>query len=79
LKELRWDRWLNNGEQAPVVECPGLSRNEVTEAVDRGLKSFYLRPAYMIRFLFASRSVADVYRKLRGARNFFSYLWMGSR
>lgn len=79
LKELRWDKWLNNGEQAPVVEYPGMSRNAVTQAVDRGLKCFYLRPSYMIRFLFETRSPADLYRKLRGAKNFFSYLWTGYR
>jgi radical SAM superfamily enzyme YgiQ (UPF0313 family) len=74
LKELSWDKWLDNGEQAPVVEYPGLSREAVANAVDRGLKSFYLRPSYMIRFLLATRSVSDLYRKIRGAGNFFSYL-----
>ena len=43
LKELIWDKWLDNGEQAPVVEYPGLSKQAVADAVDRGLKSFYLR------------------------------------
>jgi len=74
LKELPWDRWLDNGEQSPVVECPGLSKSAIAGAVDRGLKSFYLRPEYMIRFLFSTRSAADLYRKVRGAANFFSYL-----
>ncbi len=74
LKELIWDKWLDNGEQAPVVEYPGLSKQAVADAVDRGLKSFYLRPGYMIRFLLATRSASDLYRKIRGAGNFFSYL-----
>ena len=74
LKDLSWDKWLDNGEQAPVVEYPGLSRQAVADAVDRGLKSFYLRPGFMIRFLLATRSATDLYRKMRGARNFFSYL-----
>ena len=74
FKDLSWDKWLDNGEQAPVVEYPGLSKRAVADAVDRGLKSFYLRPGFMIRFLLASRSATDLYRKMRGARNFFSYL-----
>jgi radical SAM superfamily enzyme YgiQ (UPF0313 family) len=74
FKDLSWDKWLDDGEQAPVVEYPGLSRRAVADAVDRGLKSFYLRPSFMIRFLLATRSTADLYRKMRGARNFFSYL-----
>ena len=74
MKDLTWNKWLDNGEQAPVVEYPGLSRQAVADAVDRGLKSFYLRPGFMIRFLLATRSATDLYRKMRGARNFFSYL-----
>jgi radical SAM superfamily enzyme YgiQ (UPF0313 family) len=77
LKNLRWNEWLSDGEQAPVVEYPNLSKDDVVQAVDRGLKCFYLRPAYMIKFLLATRSTADLYRKLRGARNFFSYLCEG--
>ena len=56
----------------------GRMRGRVLRAPDRpaarGLKSFYLRPAYMIGFPLATRSVSDLYRKIRGAGNFFSYL-----
>jgi radical SAM superfamily enzyme YgiQ (UPF0313 family) len=75
----RWDAWLNDGEQTAVVEYPGLTAAQINEAIDRGLKSFYLRPSYMVKFLFQTRSTSDLYRKLRGAKNFFSYLWMGRR
>ncbi|NLI82606.1 MAG: radical SAM protein [Deltaproteobacteria bacterium] len=75
LKAERWDAWLDDGEQAPVIDYPGLSRNAVKEAVDRGLKQFYFRPPYMIRFLFSTRNRWDLYRKIVGARNFLSYLW----
>lgn len=74
LKTEQWDRWLEDGEQAAVIDYPGLSTDTVKRAVDRGLKSFYFRPAYMLKFLFQSRSTSDLYRKLRGAKNFFSYL-----
>lgn len=71
----RWDAWLDDGEQSPVIDYPGLSKDAVKEAVDRGLKQFYFRPAYMINFLLSSRSPSDLYRKVVGARNFLSYLW----
>ncbi|MCU0587245.1 MAG: radical SAM protein [Syntrophobacteraceae bacterium] len=75
IEECRWDEWLNDGEQTPVVSCPGLEKSAVDDAVDRGLKRFYLRPGYMLTFLLSTRSPSDLYRKLQGARNFFSYLW----
>lgn len=79
LKEKRWDEWLDNGEQASVVECPGLGKDAIREAVDRGLKRFYFRPGYMVTFLLNTRSSSDLYRKLLGAKNFLSYLWTERR
>lgn len=75
LNSEKWDDWLKEGEQAPVIDYPGLSRKLIEQTVDRGLKKFYFRPAYMVRFLFQTRSTSDLYRKLRGAKNFLSYLW----
>jgi len=75
----RWDAWLNDGEQTAVVEYPGLTAAQINQAIDRGLRSFYLRPSYMVKFLFRTRSRSDLYRKIRGAKNFFSYLWIGRR
>lgn len=75
LKTDQWDAWLNDGEQAAVIECPGLSCESINDAVDRGLRRFYFRPLYMLKFLLQTRSTSDLYRKLRGAKNFVSYLW----
>jgi anaerobic magnesium-protoporphyrin IX monomethyl ester cyclase len=75
LNTENWADWLADGEQAAVIDHPGLDHAEVREAVDRGLRKFYFRPTYMIKFLFQTRSRSDLYRKLRGAKNFFSYLW----
>ncbi len=66
--------WLDAGEQASVVEEPGLSRAEINAAVNRALRHFYLRPGYALRFLAATRSRADLYRKLRGFWNYASFL-----
>ena len=74
IKTDRWDAWLDNGEQAAVLDYPGLGMGCVNRAVDNGLKRFYFRPSYMIKFLARTRSRSDLYRKLRGATNFLSYL-----
>lgn len=79
LKTERWDAWLEEGEQAAVIDCPGLSKGAIKDAVDRGLKRFYFRPSYMVKFLLQTRSSSDLYRKLRGAKNFISYLWNEKR
>lgn len=71
----RWDAWLANGEQASVADYPGLSRKTIQEAVDRGLTRFYFRPAFMAKFLLKNRNRWDLYRKLRGAWSFCTYLW----
>jgi radical SAM superfamily enzyme YgiQ (UPF0313 family) len=79
IKVNRGDEWLSEGEQASVIEYPGLSHEAVQRGVDRGLKSFYFRPGYLIDFLFQTRSKRDLYRKIRGAGNFLSYLIKGHR
>ena len=79
LKATGWDAWLSQGEQASVIEYPGLSRDAIREGVDRGLKRFYFRPSYIIKFLFETRGKTDLYRKLRGTKNFLSYLWTERR
>ena len=75
LRTRKWDEWLQDGEQAPIVEYPGLSKELIAAFVDQGLKKFYFRPSYMLRFLCATRSRSDFYRKIRGAKNFINYLW----
>lgn len=69
-----WDDWLQDGEQSAVVAYPDLSKEAVEAAVDKGLRQFYFRPSYMLRFLFETRSKRDLYRKLRGFYNFLGYL-----
>lgn len=74
LEAKNWSDWLNEGEQATVVNYPGLSKSEIEKSVDNGLKRFYFRPSYMARFVLDTHSLSDLYRKIRGARNFLSYL-----
>ena len=77
LKAESWEDWLDEGEQSTVVEYPGLSKKEILYYVDKGLKKFYFRPSCMVRFLLSTRSLSDLYPKLRGFKNFVSYLIKG--
>jgi len=75
LNAANYSDWLRNGEQAGIVSYPHLSGRMIDHYVDLGLKKFYFRPLYMLKFLFDTRSIPDFYRKLKGAKNFFSYLF----
>ncbi len=74
LKTKDWSKWLDDGEQKGVVEYPTISLEKINYYVDLGLKKFYFRLGYMLRFLFKSRNISDLYRKIRGAINFILYL-----
>lgn len=67
--------WLKDGEQTGVVTYPSFSSQRINYYVDLGLKKFYLRPGYILRFLFQTRSFPDLYRKVRGVLNFLSYFF----
>ena len=74
LRARRWDDWLQEGEQGGVVDYPGLRKEEVEAAVNQGLRDFYLRPTYALNFALKTRSRADLYRKIRGFRNYASFV-----
>ena len=78
LKTRDWSRWLSKGEQSGIVAYPGISEESINHYVDKGLRDFYLRPAFMWKFLCETRSFSDLYRKLRGGINFVSYLFSKS-
>lgn len=75
LKTSNWSMWLQNGEQKGLIQYPDFSEERINYYVDFGLRKFYLRPMYMLKFLFATKNKADLYRKLRGAINYIKYLW----
>lgn len=76
LKTKNWEDWLSGGEQGAIVEYPGLNIKEINNLVDRGLKKFYLRPQFILRFITDNKNIFDFYRKIRGGWNFFCYLLM---
>ncbi len=75
LQTKDWKKWLDpSGEQAGIVSYPGLSKDEVEAAVNRGLKSFYFRPGYLLKFALKNRHWWDFKRKVRGFGHFAGYL-----
>jgi len=75
LKAASYSDWLVDGEQAGIVSYPQLSSARINHYVDLGLKSFYFRPLYILKFFGSNRSLPDFYRKVRGGMNFLSYLF----
>jgi radical SAM superfamily enzyme YgiQ (UPF0313 family) len=75
LRAKSWEDWLDGGEQGAVVSYPNLTIEEINHFVDVGLKSFYFRPKYILKFIFETKNYFDFYRKIRGGFNFFSYLF----
>ncbi|MDD5155282.1 MAG: radical SAM protein [Candidatus Omnitrophica bacterium] len=69
-----WNDWLNAGEQGAVVDYPGLTIKDINALVDEGLKKFYFSPRFIFKFAFHNKNIFDIYRKLKGAYNFLSYL-----
>jgi anaerobic magnesium-protoporphyrin IX monomethyl ester cyclase len=74
LKAKSWDLWLAGGEQGAIVDYPGLTIGQINRLVDKGLKKFYFRLSFILKFILFNRNIFDVYRKIKGALNFLSYL-----
>ncbi len=69
-----WTEWLNKDfEQCTLLDYPQLSSKAIDYYIDRGLKSFYLRPQQILRMIFNMRSLSDFQRKLFGFKNFLDY------
>ncbi len=69
-----WTDWVNEDlEQVTLLNYPQLSKKQMDELIDKGLKEFYLRPQQIIRMLWNMRSPEDIKRKLYGFRSFMDY------
>jgi anaerobic magnesium-protoporphyrin IX monomethyl ester cyclase len=74
-----WREWVDEKwEQATVLNYPGLSKEEIDNLIDRGLRDFYLRPKQMLRMALAVRSPDDFKRKLYGLMSFSGYFCSGN-
>lgn len=69
-----WRDWVDEEfEQKGVVDLPDLTKEQIAELVDEGLKKFYLRPSQMCRMAVNIQDMADVKAKLHGLKSFISY------
>ena len=69
-----WREWVTEDyEQASTVDLPTLSKEELNELVDLGLKQFYLRPSQMWRMFRNISSWSDVKAKAHGLSSFIGY------
>jgi len=75
-----WTEWVSkNLEQVTLLDYPQLSKKEMDELIDRGLKEFYLRPSQIIRMLWNMKSPQDLKRKLYGLKSFVDYFLKSRR
>ena len=69
-----WRDWVDQDyEQKSVVNLPGLSKEQIEQLIDEGLKSFYLRPSQMWRMATNISDMADVKAKYHGLKSFIGY------
>ena len=73
-----WPQWVDeNHEQVTLLNYPQMSKKEIDESIDTGLKEFYLRPGQMWSMLKGIRSIGDLKRKLYGLKAFMDYFSSG--
>jgi radical SAM superfamily enzyme YgiQ (UPF0313 family) len=73
-----WRGWVNkDSEQVTVLSFPQLTKNEMDELIDLGLRAFYLRPGQIAKMLFSMRNLGDLKRRLFGIKGSIGYI--GSR
>jgi len=69
-----WREWVTEDfEQASIVSLPTLSKDEINNLIDVGLRRFYLRPKQMWRMLRNIDSWADFKAKVYGFISFARY------
>ncbi len=67
--------WKSDGFQQSTLEYPGLSKDEIFEAVDRFYRAYYLRPKPILRIIKTMLEDKDVFvRRCREGYEFFKSL-----
>jgi radical SAM superfamily enzyme YgiQ (UPF0313 family) len=75
VKKDKTDLVENDGFQQSALEYPGLSKEEVFEAVDRFYRTYYLRPKPILRIIKTMLEDKDVFvRRCREGYEFFKSL-----
>ena len=74
-KKDKTDLVENDGFQQSALEYPGLSKDEIFEAVDRFYRAYYLRPKPILRIIKTMLEDKDVFvRRCREGYEFFKSL-----
>ncbi len=75
-----WRDWVTEDfEQAAIISLETLSKEEINEFIDIGLRSFYLRPSQMWRMARNINSWPDVKAKFHGLMSFINYFTTSGR
>lgn len=75
-----WNKWVTKDfEQAATVNLPTMSKDEISELVDQGLRTFYLRPTQVWRMARNISGVSDVKAKFHGLMSFLGYFATNGR
>lgn len=74
LTAKNWNEWVDeNYEQVTLLNYPQLSKQEIDEFIDKGLKEFYMRPGQILKMILNMRNISDFTRKLYGFKSFLDY------
>ena len=74
-KKDKTDLVENDGFQQSALEYPGLSKEEIFEAVDRFYRAYYLRPKPILRIIKTMLEDKDIFvRRCREGYEFFKSL-----
>lgn len=69
-----WKEWVSpTGEQVTLLNYPQLTKEEIDQFIDRGIKEFYLRPKQILKIAVNIKSAADIKRKFYGLKSFINY------
>jgi len=69
-----WRHWVNEDyEQTTLLDYPQLSKGDIDDFIDKGLKEFYLRPKQVMRMVANIRNITDLKRKIFGFKSYLNY------
>lgn len=63
------------GDGYAIIYEENISRERLAECVQRANKAFYLRPAYLVRFVFKIRSLYEFFHYLKGGVKVLSWIF----
>ncbi len=70
-----WREWVGpDYEQVTLLSYPQLTKAQIDELIDQGLKEFYLRPKQISKMVLNIKSLSDIKRKIFGFKSFCDYL-----